>query len=274
MDTLIRLIETAYENRVTLNPLSVDPKLQAALLDILNQLETGRLRVAELIGDEWQVNQWIKKAILLYFCLHQSQPIPAQFTQFYDKVPLQFTDTSLEDFVTAKIRLVPPATVRRGAFIGSNSVIMPSFVNIGAYVGAGTMVDTWVTVGSCSQIGERVHLSSNVCIGGVLEPLQANPVIIEDDCFIGAGSAIVEGVIVEKGAVISMGVHIGQSTRIFDRQTGEIYLGRVPAYSVVVPGTLPSIDGRYHLYCAVIVKRVDEKTRQKVAINELLRVKE
>jgi len=274
MSALATLIETAYENRATLNPAAPDPLLQEALSTILSQLEAGTLRVAEKINGEWQTHQWIKKAVLLYFCSHASTPIPAKFTQFYDKVPLQFTETTPDEFLAAKIRLVPPATVRRGAFIGPNSILMPSFVNIGAYVGAGTMVDTWVTVGSCAQIGERVHLSGGVGIGGVLEPLQANPTIIEDDCFIGARSEIVEGVIVEKGSVISMGVYIGQSTRIFDRETGEIHIGRIPAYSVVVPGNLPSKDGRYSLYCAVIVKRVDEKTRQKVAINELLRVKE
>ncbi len=272
MEKLAPMIESAYESRSTLDPTRVDPLLREAVFQVIDALEAGTLRVAEPINGEWKVHQWIKKAVLLYFALNKNSPIPGQFTQFYDKIPLQFTDTSPEQFAAAKVRIVPPATIRRGAYIGPNTVLMPSYVNIGAYVGEGTLVDTWVTVGSCAQIGRRVHLSGGVGIGGVLEPLQANPTIIEDDCFIGARSEIVEGVIVEKGAVISMGVYIGQSTRIYDRETGEIYTGRVPAYSVVVPGNLPSPDGRYSLYCVVIVKRVDEKTRQKVALNELLRV--
>lgn len=266
------LIEKAYEARASLNPASVDPILEDAILQILSQLELGTLRVAEPTARGWMVHQWIKKAVLLYFCLHKSIPIDGQFTQFYDKVPLRFKDTSPEAFATLGVRVVPPATVRRGAYLGPNAILMPSYVNIGAYVGPGTMVDTWSTVGSCAQIGARVHLSGGVGIGGVLEPLQANPTIIEDDCFIGARSEIVEGVIVEKGAVISMGVYIGQSTRIFDRETGEIHYGRVPAYSVVVPGTLPSSDGTYSLSAAIIVKRVDAKTREKTSINELLRL--
>lgn len=272
MTNLQQVIEMAYESRATLKPTTADPLLLGALNQILDQLETGQLRVAEYIEGNWKVHAWIKKAVLLYFCLHQSIPIPGGFTQFYDKVPLQFNDTTPEQFSKLGIRIIPPATIRRGAYIGSNAVVMPSFINIGAYVGHRTMVDTWATVGSCAQIGNNVHLSGGVGIGGVLEPLQANPTIIEDDCFIGARSEIVEGVIVEKGAVISMGVYIGQSTRIFDRETGEIHYGRVPSNSVVVPGSLPSEDGRYSLYCAVIVKRVDDKTRQKTAINELLRV--
>jgi len=274
MKDLQSIVEAAYETRATLNPSSADPLLLDAIYQILQALEIGILRVAEphQKPGQWKIHQWIKKAILLYFCLHKSAIIAGQFTQFHDKVPLQFTHTSPEKFETLGVRIVPPATVRRGAYIAPNVVLMPSFVNIGAYVGRGTLVDTWATVGSCAQIGNNVHLSGGVGIGGVLEPLQANPTIIEDDCFIGARSEIVEGVIVEQGAVISMGVYIGQSTRIFDRESGEIYYGRVPANSVVVPGSLPSNDGRYSLYCAVIVNRVDETTRKKTAINELLRL--
>jgi 2,3,4,5-tetrahydropyridine-2-carboxylate N-succinyltransferase len=272
MVNLSSIIEKAFDIRSSLSPSTIDPTLRTAIHEVLHGLESGRLRVAEQIDGQWHIHQWIKKAVLLYFCLHESVPMPAQFTQFYDKVPLQFADATPETFAKAKIRIVPPATIRCGAHIGQNTILMPSFVNIGAYIGTGTMVDTWVTVGSCAQIGNRVHLSGGVGIGGVLEPLQASPTIIEDDCFIGARSEIVEGVIVEKGSVISMGVYIGQSTRIYDRETGEIHIGRVPAYSVVVPGNLPSNDGRYSLYCAVIVKRVDQKTREKVAINELLRI--
>ncbi len=266
------IINTAYEARATLTPKAADPLLLDAIYHVINELENGRLRVAEFLDEQWKVHQWIKKAVLLYFCLHKCSIVPGGFTQFYDKVPLRFTETTPQEFEELGIRIVPPATVRRGAYIAPNSILMPSYVNIGAYIGQKSMIDTWVTVGSCAQIGNNVHLSGGVGIGGVLEPLQANPTIIEDNCFIGARSEIVEGVIVEQGAVISMGVYIGQSTRIFDRETGEVYYGRVPANSVVVPGSLPSPDGHYSLYCAVIVKRVDEKTRQKTAINELLRV--
>ncbi len=272
MSDLKSVIESAYENRATLTPLSPEPKLRAALNEVIESLESGKLRVAEFVNEQWQVNQWLKKAVLLFFCLHKSAPVTGGFSQFYDKVPLRFTDISHSQFEELGVRIVPPATIRRGAYIAPNTVLMPSFVNIGAYIGTGTMVDTWVTVGSCAQIGNHVHLSGGVGIGGVLEPLQANPTIIEDNCFIGARSEIVEGVIVERGAVISMGVYIGQSTRIYDRETGQITYGRVPANSVVVPGNLPSPDGKYSLYCAVIVKRVDDKTRQKTAINELLRL--
>jgi len=273
MTDLQSIIEVAYETRSTLSPSSLEPQLREAVLEVLNQLELGNLRVSEPMGNSaWKVNAWIKKAVLLYFVLHKSNPIAGQFTQFYDKIPLRFTQTNSDAFENLGVRIVPPATVRCGAYIAPNTVLMPSFVNTGAYIGKGTMVDTWATVGSCAQIGDRVHLSGGVGIGGVLEPLQASPTIIEDDCFIGARSEIVEGVVVERGAVISMGVYIGQSTKIYDRETGEIYYGRVPGNSVVVPGSLPSSDGKYSLYCAVIVKRVDEKTRQKTAINELLRV--
>lgn len=274
MSDLKTTIETAYETRTTLDPNQNHSTLRNAIQSVIQDLESGALRVAEPLGSDgqWTVNQWIKKAILLYFRLHNSIPIHGGFTQFYDKVPLRFTNSSPQEFSELGIRVVPPATVRCGTYIAPNTVLMPSYVNLGAYIGSGTMVDTWATVGSCAQIGKGVHLSGGVGIGGVLEPLQANPTIIEDDCFIGARSEIVEGVIVERGSVISMGVYIGQSTRIFDRETGEIHYGRVPAFSVVVPGNLPSQDGRYSLYCAVIVKKVDEKTRQKTAINELLRL--
>jgi len=275
MNTLQTVIETAYEKRATLTPAAADPALLESIDQVLDGLEQGNLRVAEPSSEKdggWKVHQWLKKAVLLYFCLHKSTPVAAQFTQFYDKVPLRFTDTTPKEFETLGVRIVPPATVRRGSYLAPNTILMPSFVNIGAYVGQGTLVDTWSTVGSCAQIGARVHLSGGVGIGGVLEPLQANPTIIEDDCFIGARSEIVEGVIVERGSVISMGVYIGQSTRIFDRETGEIYYGRVPAYSVVVPGSLPSKDGKYSLAAAIIVKRVDAQTREKTSINELLRL--
>jgi 2,3,4,5-tetrahydropyridine-2-carboxylate N-succinyltransferase len=217
------------------------------------------------------VNQWLKKAILLYFAMERSMAVDAGFTKFFDKVPLKFNQYSEADFAKNGVRVVPPAFARKGAYIAPSTVLMPSYVNIGAYVDSGVMVDTWATVGSCAQIGKNVHLSGGVGIGGVLEPLQANPTIIEDNCFIGARSEVVEGVIVEEGSVISMGVYLGQSTRIYDREAGTISYGRIPAGSVVVPGNLPSEDGKYSLYCAVIVKRVDDKTRSKVGINELLR---
>jgi 2,3,4,5-tetrahydropyridine-2-carboxylate N-succinyltransferase len=234
-------------------------------------LDTGEARVAEKTDDGWQVNQWLKKAVLLSFRLNRNEVIQGGHSRFFDKVPLKYADYSEEQFARDGVRVVPDAIVRRGAYVASDVVLMPSYVNIGAYIDSGTMVDTWATVGSCAQVGRNVHLSGGVGIGGVLEPLQAGPTIIEDDCFIGARSEIVEGVVVEQGAVISMGVYIGQSTRIYDRDTGEISYGRVPAGSVVVPGNLPSTDGKYSLYCAVIVKRVDAKTRAKTALNDLLR---
>ena len=246
-------------------------ELDAALEECLNLLDSGALRVAEPQGGGWVVHAWLKKAVLLYFRVRDNRPVDAGFTRFYDKVPLKYADASEEQLRAGGARIVPHALVRRGAYIAADVVLMPSYVNIGAWVGPGTMVDTWATVGSCAQIGRNVHLSGGVGIGGVLEPLQANPTIIEDDCFIGARSEIVEGVIVETGAVISMGVFIGQSTRIYDRSSGAILQGRVPAGSVVVPGALPSADGRYSLSCAVIVKRVDAQTRAKTSINELLR---
>ena len=265
------IIEAAFEDRAHITPDSANIEVRQAVEEAIHLLDTGKARVAEQKGmGDWQVNEWLKKAVLLSFRLEDNIPI-AGYTQYYDKVPSKFADTTLEEFKAAGVRVVPPATARRGSYIASNTVLMPSYVNIGAYVDSGTMVDTWATVGSCAQIGKNVHLSGGVGIGGVLEPLQANPTIIEDNCFIGARSEVVEGVIVEEGAVISMGVYIGQSTKIFNRETGEVTFGRIPAGSVVVSGNLPSKDGSYSLYCAVIVKQVDAKTRSKVGINELLR---
>lgn len=272
MSDLQSIIETAFENRANISPASVDAEIKGAIEEALGMLDSGQARVAEKVDGNWVVNQWLKKAVLLGFRIQDNAPIEGGFTQYYDKVPVKFADMTPEQFRESGVRVVPPAVVRRGSYIAPNVVLMPSYVNIGAYVDSGTMVDTWATVGSCAQIGKNVHLSGGVGIGGVLEPLQAGPTIIEDNCFIGARSEIVEGVVVEEGAVISMGVYIGMSTRIFDRETGEIHYGRVPAGAVVVPGTLPSKDGSYGLYAAIIVKRVDEKTRGKVGINELLRI--
>lgn len=271
MSALQNTIEQAFENRQAFSPASAPAEVRNAVAEVLAGLDNGSLRVAEKIDGEWVVHEWVKKAVLLSFRLNDNVLMAGGETNFYDKVPSKYADYSAADFAADGVRIVPPAMVRRGAFVGKNVVVMPSYVNIGAYVDSGTMVDTWATVGSCAQIGKNVHLSGGVGIGGVLEPLQANPTIIEDNCFIGARSEIVEGVIVEEGAVISMGVYIGQSTRIFDRETGEIHYGRVPAGSVVVSGSLPSKDGTHSLYAAVIVKKVDAKTRAKVGINELLR---
>lgn len=265
------LISDAFERRTEITPSRVDPILARALDQIVEELNLGRLRVAEKIDGVWITHEWIKKAVLLYFRTHDNRVMAAGGHAWFDKVPLRFDGYTDAQFREGGFRVVPPATVRAGAFVGRNVVLMPSYINIGAYVDEGTMVDTWATVGSCAQIGKHVHLSGGVGIGGVLEPLQANPTIIEDHCFIGARSEIVEGVIVEENAVISMGVFIGASTRIFDRASGQILYGRVPSGSVVVPGTLPSADGKYGLYCAVIVKKVDAQTRAKTAINELLR---
>jgi len=262
------IIESAFEDRAHITPDSANIEVRQAVEEAIHLLDTGKARVAEQKGiGDWQVNEWLKKAVLLSFRLEDNIPI-AGYTQYYDKVPSKFANTTLEEFQAAGVRVVPPATARRGSYIASNTVLMPSYVNIGAYVDSGTMVDTWATVGSCAQIGKNVHLSGGVGIGGVLEPLQANPTIIEDNCFIGARSEVVEGIIVEEGAVISMGVYIGQSTKIFNRETGEVTFGRIPAGSVVVSGNLPSKDGSYSLYCAVIVKQVDAKTRSKVGIND------
>lgn len=274
MSDLESIINDAFEKRDTLSPADAAGDVGQAVEAAIALIDSGKERVAAPVKQgEWEVNQWLKKAVLLSFRLRDNEPMSAGgFTQFYDKVPSKFADMSASEFKAAGVRVVPPAVARKGSYIAPNAVLMPSYVNIGAYVDSGTMVDTWATVGSCAQIGKNVHLSGGVGIGGVLEPLQASPTIIEDNCFIGARSEVVEGVIVEEGAVISMGVYIGQSTRIFDRETGEVSYGRIPAGSVVVSGNLPSSDGTYSLYCAVIVKRVDEKTRSKVGINELLRV--
>lgn len=271
MQQLQAIIESAFEDRAAVTPATATPALRDAVNQVIELLDSGKLRVAEKIGDTWVTHQWLKKAVLLSFRISDNQVMDGAESRYFDKVPMKFADYDQARFEREGFRVVPPAAARRGAFIARNTVLMPSYVNIGAYVDEGTMVDTWATVGSCAQIGKNVHLSGGVGIGGVLEPLQANPTIIEDNCFIGARSEVVEGVIVETGSVISMGVYIGQSTKIYDRETGEIHYGRVPAGSVVVSGNLPSKDGRYSLYCAVIVKKVDEKTRGKVGINELLR---
>jgi 2,3,4,5-tetrahydropyridine-2-carboxylate N-succinyltransferase len=264
-------VEEAWEDRARLSPAAAPAKIRNSVARVLDELDRGRLRVAEKVDGAWQTHQWIKKAVLLSFRLEDNRPLRAGSLRFYDKVPTKFERYDGARFRREGFRVVPPAVARRGAYIAKNVVLMPSYVNVGAYVDEGTMVDTWATVGSCAQIGRNVHLSGGVGIGGVLEPLQANPTIVEDNCFVGARSEIVEGVIVEENAVISMGVFIGASTRILDRASGKILYGRVPAGSVVVPGTLPSADGKYGLYCAVIVKQVDAKTRAKTSINELLR---
>ena len=273
MTSLQKIIEEAFENRVEITPNNVDKKVKDAIEEVLDGLNNGKLRVASRIDDsqDWETHQWLKKAVLLSFRVQDNFVMPSGYTNFFDKVESKFNNFSEEDFKNGGYRVVPNAHPRKGSFIGKNVVLMPSYVNIGAYVGEGTMVDTWATVGSCAQIGKNVHLSGGVGIGGVLEPIQAGPTIIGDNCFIGARSEVVEGVVVEDNVVISMGVYIGQSTKIFDRESGEVTYGRVPKGSVVVSGNLPSKDGTYSLYCAVIVKKVDEKTLSKVGINELLR---
>ena len=263
-----KLIDEAWEGRAGLNPSNAPEELRRAVEHVIAGLDAGKLRVAEKAGGEWVTHQWIKKAVLLSFRLEDNRVMEGGATRYYDKVASKFDDF---DFPAAGVRIVPPAMARRGAYLARNVVLMPSFVNIGAYIDEGTMVDTWATVGSCAQIGRNVHLSGGVGIGGVLEPLQANPVVIEDNCFIGARSEVVEGVIVEENSVLSMGVFIGQSTKIYDRESGEVLYGRVPAGSVVVPGTMPSGDRSCALYCAVIVKKVDARTRAKTSLNELLR---
>lgn len=265
------VIEAAFEQRADITPANTDPKVRKAVETALKQLDDGEIRVAQKQGSDWITNEWIKKAVLLSFRMNENEIIDAGVTKYYDKVPTKFSQMSSDEIKQQGARIVPGSMVRYGAYIAPGAILMPSYVNIGAYVDSGTMVDTWVTVGSCAQIGKNVHLSGGVGIGGVLEPLQATPTIIEDNCFIGARSEIVEGVVVEQGAVISMGVYIGMSTKIYNRETGEVTYGRIPAGSVVVSGNLPSKDGKYSLYCAVIVKQVDEKTRSKVGINELLR---
>lgn len=271
-EQLCVIIEDAFDRRANLTASEIDGSTRPVVEEVIGLLESGQLRVAEPDGaGGWRVNEWLKKAVLLYFRCNDMQLMEALPAPYWDKVPLRFEDFDDSDFRDLGARIVPGAIIRRGAHIGRDSILMPSFVNIGAHVGAGTMVDTWATVGSCAQIGARCHLSGGAGIGGVLEPLQASPTIIEDDCFIGARSEVVEGVVVEKGSVIGMGVFIGQSTRIYNRMTGEVSYGRVPAGSVVVSGSLPSADGKYALYCAVIVKQVDAKTRAKTSVNELLR---
>lgn len=273
MSDLENVINQAFERRADISPSSVDAETRKAVEEAIALIDSGSERVAEQKGvGDWKVNEWLKKAVLLSFRIRDNEPMPAGgYTQFYDKVDSKFTDYTAQQFADSGVRVVPPAVARKGSFIARDTVLMPSYVNIGAYVDSGTMVDTWATVGSCAQIGKNVHLSGGVGIGGVLEPLQAAPTIIEDNCFIGARSEVVEGVIVEEGSVISMGVYIGQSTRIYDREKDQVMYGRVPAGSVVVSGNLPADNGKYSLYCAVIVKTVDEKTRSKVGINELLR---
>jgi 2,3,4,5-tetrahydropyridine-2,6-dicarboxylate N-succinyltransferase len=265
------IIEAAYERRQSLSAGNVEPAVATAVESCIELLDSGQARIAENSTTGWVVHQWLKKAVLLYFRIHDNAVLEAGYARFYDKVPTKFGKTSHAAFAASGVRVVPGAVVRRGAFVAPGVVVMPSFVNIGAYVGEGTMIDTWATVGSCAQIGRNVHLSGGVGIGGVLEPLQAGPTIIEDDCFIGARSEIVEGVVVGAGSVISMGVFLGQSTRILDRISGAVLQGRIPPGSVVVSGSMPSADGSHSLYCAVIVKKVDAQTRAKTSINELLR---
>jgi 2,3,4,5-tetrahydropyridine-2-carboxylate N-succinyltransferase len=269
---LASLITAAFEKRAEFTPKTAPSDVRNAVEEAIVLLDSGKARVAEKVDGQWQVNQWLKQAVLLSFRLNDNQVMGAGgYTQFFDKVPGKYASYDEARFRAEGVRVVPNAMVRRGAFVAPNAILMPSYVNIGAYVGEGTMVDTWATVGSCAQVGKNVHLSGGVGLGGVLEPLQANPTIIEDNCFIGARSEVVEGVIVEENSVISMGVYIGQSTKIYDRATGQIHYGRVPAGSVVVSGNLPSADGSHSLYCAVIVKQVTPQTRAKVSINELLR---
>ena len=274
MDAIPRLaaaVDAAFEARAELTPERAPPEVRAAVERALGLLDTGQLRVAAKRDGQWLVNEWLKKAVLLSFRLYDNRVADGGYTRFFDRVPLKYAEHTDARFRAEGVRVVPPAVVRRGAYVAPNAVLMPSYVNVGAWIGEGSMVDTWATVGSCAQIGRNVHLSGGVGIGGVLEPLQAAPTIVEDDCFIGARSEIVEGVIVEQGAVISMGVFIGQSTRIYDRERDEVIHGRVPAGAVVVPGSRPATNGRYALSCAVIVKRVDAKTRARTGINELLR---
>jgi len=271
IETLRPFIEDAFERRASLTNHEINSAVKPAVEQVMSLLESGRARVAEPVATGWQVNEWLKKAVLLYFRCNDMQVMQGAPGPYFDKVPTRFEGFDDAAFRALGVRVVPGAVVRRGAHVAKDVILMPSFVNIGAHVGAGTMVDTWATVGSCAQIGARCHLSGGVGIGGVLEPLQASPTIIEDDCFVGARSEVVEGVVVERGSVIGMGVFIGQSTRIYNRATGEVSYGRVPAGSVVVSGSLPSADGKYSLYCAVIVKLFEEKSRSKTSVNELLR---
>jgi len=269
MQALEAIIEQAFENRA--EGFDNKDEVEAAVMEAIALLDSGVVRVAEKRGSDWHVNQWLKKAVLLSFALRDNEVFESGHSRFYDKVPMKYADYTAEQFAADGVRVVPDAIVRRGAYVAQDVVLMPSYTNIGAYVDSGALVDTWATVGSCAQIGKNVHLSGGVGIGGVLEPIQAGPTIIEDDCFVGARSEVVEGVIVEQGSVISMGVYLGQSTRIYDRETDTISYGRIPAGSVVVAGNLPSKDGKYSLYCAVIVKKVDARTRAKTGLNDLLR---
>jgi len=266
------IIDTAWDNRASINSANASQEVRDAVEHVISEMNAGRMRVAtrQAVG-QWTTHQWIKKAVLLSFRLKDNEVIKAGDLGFYDKVPTKFAHLSEEEMKASGVRVVPPAVARRGSYIAKGAILMPSYVNIGAYVDEGTMVDTWATVGSCAQVGKNVHLSGGVGLGGVLEPVQANPTIIEDNCFIGARSEVVEGVIVEENSVISMGVYIGQSTKIYDRATGEVTYGRIPSGSVVVSGNLPSADGKYSLYCALIVKRVDAQTRAKTSLNDLLR---
>ena len=270
MSDIQSIIVDAFEHRADITPRNVDTNVRDAVMEAIDQLDRGEIRVAEKCDGQWVVNEWIKKAVLLSFRINDNEFIKGGFTNYYDKVPSKYADMNSREFRESGVRVVPPATARRGSYIAPSTVLMPSYVNIGAYVDSGTMVDTWATVGSCAQIGKNVHLSGGVGIGGVLEPMQAGPTIIEDNCFIGARSEVVEGCIVREGSVLGMGVYIGKSTKIVDRETGEVMYGEVPPYSVVVSGSMPSKNG-INLYCAVIVKRVDEQTRSKTGINELLR---
>lgn len=274
MNDIEAIIEHAFEQRDRMSPSSVNEGVREAVLHVIDGLDRGEYRVAEKRDDTWTVNEWLKKAVLLYFRISDNTVLRTDLTRFFDKVPMKYAHYSVDDFHRDGVRVVPPAMVRKGAFVDHDAVLMPSYINIGARVGKGTMIDTWATVGSCAQIGDHVHISGGAGIGGVLEPLQATPTIIEDHCFIGARSEVVEGVIVEEGSVIGMGVFLGQSTRIYDRDNDEIIYGRVPSGSVVVPGSLPATNGKYSLSCAVIVKKVDAKTRAKVGINSLLRAAE
>ena len=271
MNQIKDCIETAFVKRKDITPNNVSPEVKTAVQEALALLDQGKVRVAEPTENGWVVNEWLKKAVLLSFAIQESQPMTGYFSHFYDKVPLKYKDFSSQDFIDHGVRVVPPATVRQSAYIANNVVLMPSYVNVGAYIDSGSLIDTWATIGSCAQIGKNVHISGGVGIGGVLEPLQAKPTIIEDDCFIGARSEIVEGAVVERGSVIAMGVFVSQSTKIYHRETGEVTYGRIPAGSVVVPGTLPAKDGTHSLACAVIVKQVDATTRDKIQLNELLR---
>jgi len=271
MHKLEPIITAAFEQRNILSPTSADPAYKDAVEQVIAGLSDGSLRVAEKINNSWVINHWLKKAVLLSFRLNSNTVISSEACRFYDKVALKYSNYTEQQFKQDQVRIVPPTHVRTGSYIAPNCVLLASYINIGAYIDSGSMIDIWATIGSCAQIGKNVHISSNTCIGGVLEPLQANPTIIEDDCFVGTGCSIVEGVIIEEGSVIAMGVCIGQSTKIYDRNTGETYQGRVPAGSVVVPGSMPSNDGKYQLQCAIIIKTVTAQTKAKVSINELLR---